>query len=84
MNGSTVASICPDDILPRVVNTSTGDPSPCLLPYIIPTHTPVSPLTRMFSPVSTSLYSYVSVPYLISYHLSPIYALYYYVAPEEV
>ena len=35
MNGSTVASISSDDILARVTKTLTGDPSPCLLPYII-------------------------------------------------
>ena len=59
MNGSTVASISPDDILARITKTSTGDPSPCLLPYIIPTLPSVSSFTIMFSRVSTSLYSYV-------------------------
>ena len=83
MNGSTVASISSGDILARVTKTLTGDPSPCLLPYIIPTPPSVSSLTRTFSPVPTSLYSYAPVPYLLSYHPSPIYTLYYYVALEE-
>ena len=58
--------------------TSTGDPTPCLLSYIIPTPPSVSSLTRMFSPVSASLYSYAPVLYLLSYHPSPIYTLCYY------
>ena len=62
-------------VLARVTKTLTGDPSPCLLPYITLTHPSVPSLAGTFSPVSTSLCSYAPVTYPLSFHPSPIYTL---------